>query len=296
MAWIYLAESADLPWRWRRGSDQSPIVKSIDTAKGYCFPGCPEATCPIPPSGTMCEPLHGHIFWGQSTSSTAASRARTSALQAMERAWAESVADYFLRSRDSLAKYDHASSSWKMCLPFGAEGPTLSADDWPSSGMTVAGECFPLSTWERRTSESDGGYWPTATATDSKSSRNATVKNRQVEGHSGVTLTDFVTLFPTPSATSYGTNKGGGSGRVGPARPGLEPMARHSLWPTPTTRDRVRSPEFRDGRTLSPSEETGGRLNPTWVEWLQAYPLGWTVCADWATPFVRPPRGKRSKD
>jgi hypothetical protein len=295
MAWISLAASEGSALPWLRGSNQLPTVKPSDTPKLYFCPLCATVSFHSLPSGTTCA-LFAVTCSQVWTFSTADFPARTSALQAMEQAWAESVADYFLRSRDSLAKYDHASSSWKMCLPFGAEGPTLSADDWPSSGMTVAGECFPLSTWERRTSESDGGYWPTATATDSKSSRNATVKNRQVEGHSGVTLTDFVTLFPTPSATSYGTNKGGGSGRVGPARPGLEPMARHNLWPTPTTRDRVRSPEFRDGRTLSPSEETGGRLNPTWVEWLQAYPLGWTVCADWATPFVRPPRGKRSKD
>ncbi|MFA5165395.1 MAG: hypothetical protein WC481_07520 [Candidatus Omnitrophota bacterium] len=24
------------------------------------------------------------------------------------------------------------------------------------------------------------------------------------------------------------------------------------------------------------AEETGGQLNPTWVEWLMGYPLGWT--------------------
>ena len=28
----------------------------------------------------------------------------------------------------------------------------------------------------------------------------------------------------------------------------------------------------------------GGALNPTWVEWLMGFPLGWTDCAPSATP------------
>ena len=39
--------------------------------------------------------------------------------------------------------------------------------------------------------------------------------------------------LPTPTATSYGTNKGGAAGRTGKARPSLQTMARHNTWPTP---------------------------------------------------------------
>lgn len=28
----------------------------------------------------------------------------------------------------------------------------------------------------------------------------------------------------------------------------------------------------------------GGHLNPTWVEWLMGFPLGWTDCAASETP------------
>jgi len=272
----------------------------------------------------------------------------------MELAWRASEADYFLRSRDSLAKLDPASSSWKTFLPFGPVGPTLSPDDWPAFGMTVAGECFPLLTWERRTLENAGsslpsGMIPTATATDSKSSRNSTVKNRKVAGHSGHTLTDFVTLFPTPTAADYGSRnngqRGDGSSFKTAGAPSLSTMAKHGLWPTPraspnenrqtnptpsqiagkhgmnlatavnmwptprasdgekggpnqrgskgdlalpaavvqwatpTASNKIRSEEFRDGRTLSPAEEAGGsrKLNPEFVTWLMGYPRAWTL-------------------
>ncbi len=74
------------------------------------------------------------------------------------------------------------------------------------------------------------------------------------------------------------------------------PLARCNLWPTPTARDRVRSPEFREGRTLSPRELTGGLLNPEWVEWLMGYPIGWTELDALETPGCRRRRKRRSSD
>jgi len=44
-------------------------------------------------------------------------------------------------------------------------------------------------------------------------------------------------LLPTPAASSYGNNQGGGAGRVGPVRPSLESMAKQGLLPTPTVGD-----------------------------------------------------------
>jgi hypothetical protein len=41
--------------------------------------------------------------------------------------------------------------------------------------------------------------------------------------------------------------------------------------------------------------ETGsGQLNPTWVEWLMGYPLGWTALEGWATRSSRSARSKYS--
>jgi len=48
-------------------------------------------------------------------------------------------------------------------------------------------------------------------------------------------------LLPTPSASSYGTNRGGAAGRVGPVRHSLDSMARHDLLPTPTVQHDARN-------------------------------------------------------
>ena len=212
-----------------------------------------------------------------------------------------------------------------MCLPFGDAGPTLSSVDWPSSGMTVDGTCYPLSTWARRTCESGGGFLPTATTSDAKSSRR---HGYMIDGNSGTTLLDYVTMFPTPTANEYGTRnngqRGDGTTYKTAGAPSLSTMASKSLWPTPTASDckrgvkgdklareggpslaaaatmyatptasdKIRSEAFREGRTPSIKEQVGGQLNPTWVEWLMGYEVEWTVCERLATPLFHPKRAK----
>jgi len=51
--------------------------------------------------------------------------------------------------------------------------------------------------------------------------------------------------LPTPSAVSYGTNQGGGAGRVGKIRKSLSGLL-------------------------------GGPPNPEWLEWFMGWPIGWT--------------------
>lgn len=87
-------------------------------------------------------------------------------------------------------------------------------------------------------------------------------------------------LWPTP--TVYGNyNKKGSSKNAGD---GLATAVK--MWPTPTARDwkGARTPEklAEKGRNATNSlpdavrAEITGQLNPTWVEWLMGFPLGWT--------------------
>jgi DNA (cytosine-5)-methyltransferase 1 len=68
-------------------------------------------------------------------------------------------------------------------------------------------------------------------------------------------------------------------------------LAEQVKWPTPTARD------WRSGKNINCwdnarplSEMIGGSLNPTWVEWLMGFPLGWTDCDPSAMPSSRKSR------
>jgi hypothetical protein len=85
--------------------------------------------------------------------------------------------------------------------------------------------------------------------------------------------------LPTPRASDC--KNGNGFGLT---------LAQHvqtvQMIPTPTARDwkdNGTSPAelSRNSKTLATVD--GGKLNPTWVEWLMGWPLGWTDCAPLAT-------------
>ena len=66
------------------------------------------------------------------------------------------------------------------------------------------------------------------------------------------------------------------------------------MWPTPTMGD-YRSPNLNPAKKgqIEPASghalpaKVGGQLNPTWVEWLMGYPVGWTDLGDSVTPSSR---------
>lgn len=94
--------------------------------------------------------------------------------------------------------------------------------------------------------------------------------------------TAALTLLPTPSASSYGTNQGGAAGRVGPVRESLDTMARNdrlvewgpyaeSIARWGANFDREAPPPTQLGRSGKP------QLAPGFVEWMMGLPQGW-VC------------------
>lgn len=122
------------------------------------------------------------------------------------------------------------------------------------------------------TSGTASGLLPTATANQGRNCTSGRT-NPNSKHHDGMTLNDFVRLWPTPR-----TNTG----------PSLD--AKHlsldgavRLWPTPTKEGFDAGGHRGSSDTLYSA--VGGSLNPEWVEWLMGYPIGHTALKDSATPL-----------
>jgi hypothetical protein len=87
-------------------------------------------------------------------------------------------------------------------------------------------------------------------------------------------LADAVQMWPTPMATDW-KPRGPNSKQKGLAEA-------VKMWPTPTARDYKGA----SGRSIKQQKAqdlpyaVGGKLNPTWVEWLMGFPIGWTDLED----------------
>ena len=154
--------------------------------------------------------------------------------------------------RESSARYDLDSSSWKIHLSLFPEDLPWSSVTLPRWGMTRNGVVYQHPTLERP-----------------------------------INATGYGSLLPTPSASHCETrpsktwNPKSQSGRS------LGCMAATGMWPTPvasmskgssqnalTSKDGQDRSNDRLDHAVMASE--GGQLNPTWVEWLMGWPLGWT--------------------
>jgi hypothetical protein len=229
--------------------------------------------------------------------SAAASPAKTSPSPERARALAASAAAYGRSTPELLARYDRATSSWRtsqLCLDGALQ---LFSETWPRSGLMRNGTAYQLPPLVRLTEETGSGSWPTPTAnlyevTDVPAllERREECKARQNNGNGfGLTLQQAVAvqMWPTPRAID-GT-KGARTATdfvLARAATGLANLSeRVQLYPTPTAQDASNNggPSQYDRRSLPLNAVIGGSLNPTWVEWLMGFPLGWTALEPSAT-------------
>ncbi len=129
--------------------------------------------------------------------------------------------------------------------------------------------------------------WPTPTCpnggrsvahvTDWRSERTAyTAKGKKVQ----VDLAQAVKRWPTPTVCGNYNRKGASASSGDGLATAVTKCA------TPTARDwkSGKASEETHARNSRPlSEQIGGSLNPTWVEWLMGWPLGWTDLKPLAT-------------
>ena len=120
--------------------------------------------------------------------------------------------------------------------------------------------------------------WPTPT-------QNGNYNRKGLSKNSGDGLATAVKMWPTPRGPKYGADPKKLIREKRKQPSDLESAV--ALWPTPAARDwkdgRVEGIGDRNtpnlGRVVGQSPNTGS-LNPTWVEWLMGFPIGWTDLKD----------------
>ena len=160
------------------------------------------------------------------------------------------------------AWFDPDTQSWKTCQATFLSDSEMSKPIWPRSGMTHDGIAYQLPPSAPRTSATEyslslgthgpnsDGLWPTATTGD-----HAT---RFAQG--GMPLGMAARMWPTPTASSW-SNQG--------SRALLQ--------------QHVEQGDITEEEKNQMVSGNGGRLNPTWVEWLMGFPIGWTDLEDLET-------------
>lgn len=228
--------------------------------------------------------------------------------QQQENATAQTTYDTFgLGSEKPLASYDLTTQSWRTCEDTFLLDSMLYSGKWPASGMTQSGKLFPQPQLVRLIAEIVSSLWPTPTARDYKGAagyknptRNladltylAQIRDGFREHQTAPTPSGN---WPTPTVSDvYADNLKSSQQKDGSMH---SVSLAHAVqkWPTPKASDykaaviwpqsKTHSRDMGLRETISERDPAtnGGSLNPTWVEWLMGFPLGWTDLKDSETP------------
>ena len=250
MSWLY---SRALVEEYSGGisldGGRSALSNGTHTPQAYLSPDKMTDFCRPSRFGMTFAPLTADLGRALLTWFLAASPARTYPQPGPAQDLTAQGLDCGWRWHESSMKYDRPSASWKtrQCSLLGDLEPF--SGTWPRWGTMRNGECWERQTWERRTSGNESGSWPTPCSRDHKGGADWSLRQRDGKPRklSDMTLPDAVRMWPTPT-------KSDGCG--GPGRSG------------------------RDGG-MNLRTAAGGSLNPTWVEWLMGWPLGWTDLSPW---------------
>ena len=220
--------------------------------------------------GMTCRPLMERAGEVLLTSWLEDFHAKTSQQQEKVQESMESAAECGNTWRGWLAKFDPDSCSWKTAQCSFLEDSTECLETLPRSGMTRDGLLWELPMLERRTSETDSGFWPTPTVNG-----NYNKKGLSPTSGDGLATAVMKRMWPTP--TMQGLN-GGSNSRSAAMKRGY--------WPTPQASDN-RNRGTKETPAIARRMEAGkqvmlsmcmdGPLNPNWVEWLMGWPIGHTA-------------------
>jgi len=285
MSWHYLREleGESLQDICLDGEQLPPLKLKITHAVFYCKGKLMDSYLDSL-SGTMFAPLTGNLGEEKSKSSAVVSLARTSQLQEMEMDLTESDQECGEKWHGLLARFDPNSHLWRTVQCSLLEDLNESLQTLPQWGMTVGGELYLLPTLVQTTKEEESGLWRTPdTGAGGTSGLLKQGKTRRQNGQPiQIRLVDQVNnpkMWPTPrSCSAMAATITPESVWNEKRNPNLETIVGQRLWPTPTAHNskETNAPSESTRNTPTLAAQAGGKLNPTWTEWLMGWPLGWT--------------------
>jgi len=227
--------------------EQSAPLNGNPIQQAYCAPDKMTAFSRLFPFGMTYKPLTENRGEELLTLYLAGFLVKTSAQQEKELELMGNAAGCGKKWRASFTKYDLDSRLWKthQCSLLGDLDEF--SETWPQWGLMRDGECWEQQTLEQTIRGTESGLlqqtWPTPR---SCSAMAATI---------------------TPEA-AWNEKR----------NPNLETIVGQRMWPTPTAHNakETNAPSEALRNTPTLAAQAGGTLNPTWVEWLMGWPLGWT--------------------
>jgi len=250
--------------------EPSVPLSGNNTQQAYCAPDKMTKFSRLSRFGMTYKPLTEDLGQELLTLYLEDFRVRTSQSQETGQDLTESVQECGDTWHGLLARFDQDTHLWRtvQCSLIGDLNESLQT--LPAWGMTVGGELYLRQTLVQTTKEKEFGYWLTPNCMDSLPPRLPEALKKQHENNrqgrsTHSTLREQV-AYPPPN----------------------------QMWPTPATRDykgangfnttkdkilegkRSHLGQLPNAVMMEQQAAIGGTLNPTWVEWLMGWPLGWT--------------------
>jgi hypothetical protein len=281
MSWLYSQELvAEYLGENFSDGEQYALSNGSHTQQAYCAPDKMTDFSRLSRFGMTFKPLtesHGEELL---TLYLAGFHAKTSPQQEKELELMESDLECGEKWQGSFTKYDQDMRSWKthQCSLLGDLDEF--SETWPTWGLMRDGEC-----WEQQTLEQTirgTGYGLSPNGVDSFHTPNTI--GLDGGSNSRKALKKKMEKWPTPlTQDSYERSawkiiaqaNEGGKARMTLTRKVkylekmLTPVAR--MW-----KDNGQSPSELNRNSETLATKAGGSLNPTWVEWLMGWPLGFT--------------------
>jgi len=234
--------------------EQSVQLNGKPIPQAYCSPDKMTVFSRLSRFGMTFKPLTEDLGQELLTSYLADFHARTLAQQEKAQELMENEAECGEKWLASFVKYDLDSSSWKthQCSLLGDLDEFL--ETWPQWGLMRNGECWEQRTLAQTIRGTEFGLlekWPTPKAIDGIVRHSQKMMEKKFYGKGDVDLTIAVKMNKWPTPRTKGMCGGTGAWEKLKANTTIE-----------------------EARLMGAGN--GGQLNPTWVEWLMGWPLGWT--------------------